>query len=253
MGIRLFSKRYRLPIYAVYGFVRYADEIVDTFHEFPQKELLADFKHETFYAIERGMSTNPIIHSFQWVVNLYKLDESHIESFLSSMEADLYKKNYSPKEFRKYVYGSAEVIGLMCLKIFCDGEQTKFDQLKENARRLGKAFQKVNFLRDIKSDYYERGRLYFPEIDIESFDEEKKAEIIDNIKNDFEQSLTGIKKLNKGARLGVFLAYTYYLKLLRKIERTSPAYLIKKRIRVGNLHKILLIFSVKMRSFLGLI
>ncbi len=237
MGIKAFHKSLRTPIYAIYGFVRYADEIVDTFFDYPQKELFEEFKQETYKAIKRNISSNPIIDSFQWVVNEYAIEQYTIDAFLNSMETDLYRKHHDLKSIDEYIFGSAEVVGLMCLKVFTGNNHSKYMSLKEEARNLGRAFQKVNFLRDIGSDFEGRGRIYFPGIDFQNITEKNKDSIIQDIETSFRNALPGIKKLDKKSKRGVYLAYTYYLKLLQKIKCAPVHTLIKQRYRISNLYK----------------
>ncbi|MFP4288562.1 MAG: phytoene/squalene synthase family protein [Bacteroidales bacterium] len=241
MGVWMLQKQFRPAIYAIYGFVRFADEIVDTFHTQDQKELLNQFKNDTYDAIEKQFSTNPILHSFQWAVNKYRIDHELIDAFLYSMELDLYKNTYNREEYHQYIYGSAEVVGLMCLRVFYEGNDQGYQNLVHPARKLGEAFQKVNFLRDMLSDYHERGRVYFPEVDFKNFDQKMKQDIEDEIDNDFAEAYKGIKKLNKESRLGVYVAYSYYLKLLKKIRTAPPDKLLEKRFRVPNSTKIFLL------------
>jgi phytoene synthase len=247
MGVRMLKKQYRKPVYAIYGFVRFADEIVDTFHGYDQRDLLERFKAETFHAIEQGVSTNPILQSFQWAVNTYRIDHHLIHAFLESMEMDLTKKKHSPESFRKYVYGSAEVVGLMCLRVFYAWDDAGYESLIEPARKLGEAFQKINFLRDIHADYDERGRFYFPGTDLDHLDEASKKRIEEDIQHDFEEAYQGIRKLNRASRLGVLVSYTYYLKLFRKIRRTPASRVFHKRYRISNLRKLLLLASLWIR------
>ncbi len=253
LGIRSMAKKHRPGIYAVYGFVRFADEIVDTFHDKDKAALLEEFKKHTSEAIEKRFSTNPLIHSFQWVVNKYGIEINHIDAFFHSMEMDLSKKTFSQEEYRDYIYGSAEVIGLMCLRVFCDGEDTKYLEVKEQAQKLGEALQKVNFLRDFGPDYYERKRVYFPGVDFENFDNEAKRDIEKDIWKDFEMAYAGIKKLKRDARLGVYLAYRYYVELLKKIEKANPEQIKSKRFRVNNFRKLLLLINCCIRNSLSLI
>lgn len=243
LGIRTLSKKYHKSIYAIYGFVRYADEIVDTFHNHDKADLLKRFKADTYQSIEEGISLNPVLHSFQEVVNKYNIDHNLIEAFLVSMEMDLSKTDYSDPEYDKYIYGSAEVVGLMCLKVFCEGDEAHYQSLLKPARHLGSAFQKVNFLRDIKSDYDERGRVYFPGVDFKDFTEVEKKQIEEDIANEFRSSLDGIKRLPKGVRAGVYLAYIYYTVLFKKITRLSPERIKTERIRVPNFRKFLLLIK----------
>jgi len=253
MGIRLFEKKFRDPIYAIYGFVRFADEIVDSFHGYDKKILLSDFRKEMFKAIEDGISLNPILHSFQKVVRDYAIDVELINAFLDSMEMDLYNKDYNHTEYKQYIYGSAEVVGLMCLKVFTKETPKQYDALKDSARALGSAFQKINFLRDIKSDYEERGRVYFPNVDFNNFRTEEKKEIEKDILKDFQAGLKGIKQLPKGARKGVYLAYVYYTNLFKKICNCSADTVSEKRIRVRNRKKIYLLATSSIKNRLNLI
>lgn len=241
LGIKTLAKKFHFPIYAIYGFVRYADEIVDTFHQYNKRELLERFWQDTFMAIEEKISLNPVLHAFQWVVNRYQIEQELIEAFLHSMEMDLYFKNYNDSKYKEYIYGSAEVVGLMCLRVFCEGDRSLYEKLKEPARRLGSAFQKVNFLRDLRSDYYDRGRTYFPEINFEKFDERAKKCIEADIQKDFEEAYKGILQLPKGSKLGVYLAYVYYVTLFRKIKAQSAETITRKRIRIPNFYKLLLL------------
>ena len=241
LGVAMLKKEFHLPIYAIYGFVRVADEIVDTFHDQNKKLHLADFRRNTYAAIEDGMSTNPILHSFQWVVNEYDIDHQLIEAFLHSMEMDLTKKEYSAEEFSEYVYGSAEVVGLMCLRVFYKGDDEGYKALIPPAQKLGEAFQKINFLRDIKSDFEERGRFYFPGVDMHEFNNNVKREIEEDIQADFDAAYEGVKKLNSASRLGVLVSYTYYLKLFEKIKKTDASNIFKKRYRISNIRKILIL------------
>ncbi|MEO3403990.1 phytoene/squalene synthase family protein [Mucilaginibacter sp. CAU 1740] len=252
LGIKTFDKSFRYPIYAIYGFVRYADEIVDTFHNYDQQKLIADFGVETFRAIEAGISTNPVIHSFQQVVNQYNIDHELIRAFLTSMEMDLDIKDYDTQEYKTYVYGSAEVIGLMCLRIFtCD--DALYQSLLPQARSLGAAFQKINFLRDIKADYAERGRTYFPGVNFSNFTEQDKKAIETEIKADFDDAFEGIKRLPKGTRLGVYIAYVYYLQLFKKISYTPANVILQKRIRVSDARKMSLYIKAVLQQKLNVI
>lgn len=247
MGIRVFDKKYRAPIYAIYGFVRFADEIVDTFHDFPKKELLDKFRRDTFEAIESGISLNPVLHSFQNVVNKYNIERELIDAFLDSMEMDLNLNAYEDNLYQKYIYGSAEVVGLMCLRVFVNGDENLYKHLYASARSLGSAFQKINFLRDIKSDFDERGRVYFPGVDFRSFSLGDKLQIESDIKKDFDDALLGITQLPQGVRFGVYLAYKYYIKLFQKIKSASPTKVKEERIRVRDSRKVVLIFSSAFR------
>ena len=243
LGIKTLDKRFHLPIYAIYGFVRFADEIVDTFEGFDKKTLLSRFKSDTYLAIEEGVSLNPVLHSFQLIVNKYKIDHDLIESFLHSMEMDLYYADYNQDGYEAYIYGSAEVVGLMCLRVFCEGNLAEYDRLKADAKRLGSAFQKVNFLRDIKSDFQERGRTYFPDVDFTNFTLADKKNIENDIQADFDAALRGILELPKGAKGGVYLAYKYYLRLFDKIKNCPASRIQNERIRVPDYQKMTLLAS----------
>ncbi len=252
-GIRVFAKPLRSPIYGIYGFVRFADEIVDTFHDFSKADLLKKFKQDTYEAIENRISLNPVLHSFQQVVHEYNIDIEYIDAFLESMEMDLYFDKYEDALYNKYIYGSAEVVGLMCLRVFCKGNPDQFDSLKANAQSLGAAFQKINFLRDMKSDFEERGRTYFPEIDYSNFTNEDKKSIEADIANDFKHGYEGILNLPEGARFGVYLAYNYYINLFEKIKKSTAVVVKEKRIRVNDSRKMLLLFSSALRNSMNMI
>lgn len=253
LGIKTLDKKFHFPIYAIYGFVRYADEIVDTFYGYDQKALLDRFKKDTYEAIETGISLNPVLHSFQMVVNRYKIEYELIEAFLHSMAMDLYKQDYNPEQYNEYIYGSAEVVGLMCLRVFCEGNQTQYQHLKEGARRLGAAFQKVNFLRDLKSDYQERGRVYFPGVDFVAFSKDAKSTIEADIQADFDAAHIAIKQLPRSARMGVHLAYVYYLTLFKKIKHTPAARIQEERIRVPDTQKMALLAKTYMKYQLNVL
>lgn len=253
MGIRLFHRRFRPPIYAIYGFVRFADEIVDTFHDYPKQVLLERFREDTYRAIDEGISLNPVLHAFQQVVRKYGIDRELIDAFLHSMEMDLHNCAYNTDQYDEYIYGSAEVVGLMCLRVFCEGNEEQYQQLKEPARRLGAAFQKINFLRDIKSDYDERGRVYFPGVDFRRFDDEAKRRIEAEIQDDFSAALDGIRRLPDGARFGVYLAYEYYVQLFAKIKSAPAHSIAQKRFRVSDKRKMYLLFSSALRHRLNLL
>ncbi|MCC2548680.1 phytoene/squalene synthase family protein [Hymenobacter sp. BT175] len=243
LGIRTLDERYHKPVYAVYGFVRWADEIVDTFHNHDRAALFADFKRQTYEALETGLSLSPVLHAFQLVVRQYGIDREFIDAFLRSMEMDLEDRSYHQSLYNEYIYGSAEVVGLMCLRIFCAGDEALFDRLREPARRLGAAFQKVNFLRDIRSDYEERGRVYFPGVHYASFDDDMKRSIEADIRRDFDAGYAGIVQLPRSARLGVYLAYVYYLKLFHKIRGLPAAAVLGGRVRVPDNTKLLLLLG----------
>ncbi len=247
MGIRVFDKKYHSPNNSIYGFVRFADENVDTFHDVPKKELLDKFRRDTFEAIESGISLNPVLHSFQNVVNKYNIERELIDAFLDSMEMDLNLNAYEDNLYQKYIYGSAEVVGLMCLRVFVNGDENMYKHLYASARSLGSAFQKINFLRDIKSDFDERGRVYFPGVDFRSFSLGDKLQIESDIKKDFDDALLGITQLPQGVRFGVYLAYKYYTKLFQKIKSASPTKVKEERIRVRDSRKVVLIFSSAFR------
>lgn len=241
LGIKMFAKEIRAPIYNIYGFVRFADEIVDTFHDHNKAELIEEFRQDTRRALDRKISLNPILHSFQNTVHEFNIDWEFIDAFLKSMEMDLYKTEFNRAQYEEYIYGSAEVVGLMCLKVFVGGNQSEFDRLSPAARKLGSAFQKINFLRDIRSDYDERGRVYFPGLDYATFSQAQKEEIESEIQEEFDEALAGIRELPQGAKLGVYLAYKYYVKLLKKIKKCSAHDVREQRIRVRDTRKLLLL------------
>ena len=253
MGIRFFSRRFHDPIYGIYGFVRFADEIVDSFHGYDKAKLLARFKNDTYLAIEEKISLNPILNHFQFVVNKYHIETELIDLFLKSMEMDLQNVTYDQPGFEAYILGSAEVVGLMCLRVFSEGDEERYNGLKDQAMRLGAAFQKINFLRDLKADYAGLGRSYFPGIDISHFDDETKKRIEADIEADFKEGLDGIRCLPKGARFGVYVAYVYFYNLFQKIERTNSTRIMGKRIRVSDYQKLTLLFTSYVRHSLNLI
>lgn len=238
LGILALSPKIRNPIYAIYGYVRLADEIVDSFHGFNKQKLLSRFRQETTLALEEKISLNPILQSFQETVHKYQIDFQLIDQFLRSMEMDLHKIDYDSDLYKEYILGSAEVVGLMCLQIFVEGDKEAFERLKPFAMTLGSAFQKVNFLRDMKDDYFVLGRTYFPNVDISDFDNEVKSNIEKEIESEFREALEGIKKLPRSSRFGVYLAYRYYVSLFNKIKKTSANNIINQRIRVSNSRKI---------------
>ena len=252
-GMRRLNKTEKEAIYAIYGFVRIADEIVDTFHEFDKKTLLEEFIRDTGLAIERGVSANPVLHSFQWAVNKYNIGKDLIDAFFTSMKMDLTNREYQEEDYKQYIYGSAEVVGLMCLCVFYVDNQDMYDELVPSARKLGEAFQKINFLRDIRSDQDERGRIYFPGLDTDKFDVQTKKLIEEEVRKDFHQSLPGIRKLDKRIRFGVYLAYRYYYELYRKIRKKDPEQLLQARIRVADAHKFWLLITSYIRFLLRLI
>lgn len=240
LGIKAFQKKFRDPIYSIYGFVRYADEIVDTFHAYDKQKLIADFKKATFEAINDGISLNPVLHSFQLTVKKFGITPDLIEAFLLSMEMDLYTKVYDAETYKAYIYGSAEAVGLMCLRVFCENNESLYQILTPKACSLGSAFQKINFLRDIKQDHEERGRVYFPHVNLTSFSLQQKQAIEHEIKIEMDDALKGIKMLPEGAKLGVYIAYLYYQALLDKIVATPIDVLLKQRIRITNPYKLML-------------
>ncbi len=252
-AIHLLHADLRKPIYNIYGFVRFADEIVDTFHDYDKAALLAQFKQETYDSISRGLSLNPILHSFQLTVNKYGIEHDLIEAFFKSMEMDLQKTVYSDQEYNDYIYGSAEVVGLMCLCIFCEGNKDLCSKLKASARSLGAAFQKVNFLRDVRSDFNGLNRVYFPGCDFNNFTNGEKQEIEENIQQDFDEAYAGIMKLPIKARFGVYVAYKYYLSLFHKIKRMQPSRILEERIRIPNYRKALIIMRAGVKNQLHLI
>ena len=243
MGIKLLDKNIHDAIFSIYGFVRLADEIVDTFHDYPKSEMLQEFKEDTYKALDRKISVNPILNAFQMVVNKYSIDRDLIDKFLLSMEQDLNDIQYSSDGYKEYIVGSAEVVGLMCLKVFVNGDNDLYFNLEEPARKLGAAFQKINFLRDVKADYQELGRTYFPGVDLEKFTPDEKLKIEEDIQDDFECALEGIIKLPSSSRLGVYVAYRYYFSLFKKIKKVSSDRLMEERIRVPNTKKILITFK----------
>ncbi len=253
LGIRTLAAAHRPAIYAIYGFVRLADEIVDTFFDRKQREMLEKFRNDTAEAIADGVSSNPVLHSFQWAANTYNIDREFIDAFLYSMEMDLEQKRHDEKSYGQYIYGSAEAVGLMCLRVFCHDEPHRFAELREPARKLGSAFQKVNFLRDIGSDYTERGRVYFPGIDFGNFTSTDKKLIEDDIASEFSAALEGIRGLDRGSRRGVYLAYSYYLALFSKIRKTPPEAVASQRFRISDGRKMFLFLKVLFKSITGLI
>lgn len=247
-AIKLLHKDLRTPIYNIYGFVRFADEIVDTFHGYNKKQLLDEFKMETYNAIERGISLNPVLHSFQLTVNEYKIDSALVDAFFKSMECDLCKAKYDCEAYAAYIYGSAEVVGLMCLYVFCAGDKQEYEKLKPAAQALGAAFQKVNFLRDIKADYQELNRTYFPGMDFKNFTPAMKQQIESEIAEDFVKAYEGILQLPVKARFGVYVAYKYYLSLFKKIKKVQPAKIMEHRIRIPNYSKAFILAKASLRT-----
>lgn len=253
LGIRFLAKRFQNPIYAVYGFVRLADEIVDSFHGYPKAQMLAELKEETFKAISRGISTNPILNSFQEVVNTYQIDHENILTFLKSMEMDLEDQTYNQQAYEEYILGSAEVVGLMCLRVFTEGNDAMYQTLKPSAMKLGSAFQKINFLRDFKADKDGLGRMYFPQLQSQSFNEQTKREIEQDVLKDFQDGYEGIKKLPKDARFGVYVAYIYYSRLLNKIVTLPPQAILEERVRISDKQKYALFFGSYLRHSFNLL
>jgi phytoene synthase len=252
-GTRILHKRFREPICAIYGFVRLADEIVDTFHAHDKRALLRDFRLDAQKAIDQEISLNPVLNAFQNTVYQYNIDLKLIRAFLDSMEMDLDFDRYNKRLYNEYIYGSAEVVGLMCLQVFCEGNRQQYEQLKPAACKLGAAFQKVNFLRDMQADYVERGRLYFPGINFSSFNDSMKREIEQEIWNDFQQAREGIRNLPYGARLDVYLSYRYYLSLFFKIQRCSIQQVKAARIRVSSANKFILFLQSYVQNQLNII
>lgn len=243
LGILALSPSIRPAIYAIYGYVRLADEIVDSFHDYNKQLLLEKLKEQTWHALDEGISLNPILQSFQETVNKYKIDRALIERFLKSMQMDLAPIDYNTEKYKEYILGSAEVVGLMCLQVFVEGNAEAYNALKPYAMKLGSAFQKVNFLRDLKDDYKILGRTYFPDIDMEVFDHRIKSSIENDIESEFKEALVGIKKLPVSSKFGVYLAYKYYLSVLHKIKQTPAQKILKERIRIPNGQKLSLMMS----------
>ncbi len=252
-AIKLLHRDLRADIHNVYGFVRFADEIVDTFHNYDKKELLQSFKHETYKAIDNAISLNPVLNSFQLTVHKYQLQHSLINAFFKSMEYDLDKTYYDVHSYKEYIYGSAEVVGLMCLCIFCQGDKTMYQQLEVYAKSLGAAFQKVNFLRDIKSDNMQLDRMYFPNCNFKEFTNADKKQIENDIQNDFDNAYQGILMLPVKARFGVYVAYKYYYSLFKKIKKTQPANILENRIRIPDYTKALILAKAGLRHQLNLL
>lgn len=253
LGIKFLGKQIHSPIYGIYGFVRFADEIVDSFHDYNKKELLEKFRQDTVEALSNGISLNPILNSFQKVVREYNIPWSNIDTFLKSMEMDLEKKDYDLVNYESYILGSAEVVGLMCLKVFVKGNEELFEQLKPFAMSLGAAFQKVNFLRDAKADFEGMGRVYFPELNFNQFDTNAKKNIELDIEKDFKHALLGIKQLPTESRMGVYLAYYYYRSLFKKIKTVPPHKILTERIRIPNAQKFSLMFQCMVRNQLNIL
>lgn len=253
IGIKCLNPSIHQDIYNIYGFVRYADEIVDSFHGYDKKTLLAEFREETYKAIERKISLNPILNSFQETVNRYQIEHEHIETFLHSMAMDLENISYDHYAYEQYILGSAEVVGLMCLKVFVQGDEAEYNRLKPAAMKLGAAFQKVNFLRDIKSDYETLGRVYFPNVNINGGFSQYKEQIEADIENDFEAALEGIRTLPNTAKYGVYVAYIYYRSLFMLIKKMNFNHMLYKRIRISNPKKVGLMIYAYFRFKLRMI
>lgn len=253
LGTRFLGSDIQDAIYGIYGFVRYADEIVDTFHGYDKKKLLDKFRNDAYEAIDDGISLNPILNSFQHVVKKYNIERELIDTFLESMEMDLNKSTYSQKGYEQYILGSAEVVGLMCLRVFIHGDDEKYKALKSSAMKLGSAFQKINFLRDLKADFEGMGRSYFPGADLNNFDDAEKKKIEKEIELDFAEGYAGILKLPKSSRFGVFMAYIYFYQLLKKIQRTNASKIMEERIRIHNPRKYGLFVESYLKHSLNLL
>jgi len=253
LGIRFLGEQLRQPVYSIYGYVRFADEIVDTFHHKDKSTLFERFKADTNLALEEGISLNPILHAFQQGFHQDSRDKNHVDLFLQSMEWDLKRADYDRVGFEQYIVGSAEVVGLMCLKVFVNGDQSEYERLRPFAERLGAAFQKINFLRDIKADFQEMGRSYFPNLDMTSFDEQTKSIIEDEIEADFKEAYKGIIELPRSSRLGVYIAYIYYLRLFQKIRSLPSERIMEERIRIPNSRKATLFVGSYLRHSLNML
>jgi phytoene/squalene synthetase len=253
LGIRFLNSEIRDAIYSIYGFVRFSDEIVDTFHDYDKNALFQRFKEDTYLAIDQKISLNPILNSFQSAVNKYNIDREHIETFLYSMEMDLHEHEHDRASYETYILGSAEVVGLMCLKVFTKGDQKHYDELYPHARALGAAFQKINFLRDLHADFQQLGRAYFPGLDVKNFDEETKKAIEAEIELDFIEAHRGIARLPKDARLGVYVAYVYYFRLFKKIQSLPSSKVLQERIRINNKRKVALFIGSYVRHSFNMI
>ncbi|MFN0202234.1 MAG: phytoene/squalene synthase family protein [Bacteroidia bacterium] len=251
MAIALLENKIQQDVYNIYGFVRLADEIVDTFHDQDKEKLLTQMIEQTWEAIEMKFSLNPVLYSFQETVHRYQIDHELIRLFLESMEMDLNKHLYDQAKYEKYIVGSAEVVGLMCLKVFCYGNQESYDALRYSASRLGAAFQKINFLRDLKADYEGLGRTYFPNVSFSHFDEKAKREIEEDIEKDFQDGFEGIKQLPKGSRFGVYVAYIYYYNLFDKIKKIHASRIMEERIRISDRRKYSLFMTSYIRNQIG--
>ena len=253
LGIKFLNKKLHDPVYAIYGFVRFADEIVDSFHDYDKKRLMEQFRRDTVSALDDKISLNPILNSFQKVVHTYSIEWDLIDTFLKSMEMDLEQIAHDQQSYKEYIVGSAEVVGLMCLRVFVMGNLTMYENQKPYAMSLGSAFQKVNFLRDAKEDFDSLGRTYFPNVSMEKFDYQVKRNIESDIEKDFQHALIGIKQLPSESRLGVYLAYIYYINLFHKIKSIPPERILKERIRIPNLNKFGLLFQCYLRNQLNIL
>lgn len=253
VGIRLLGPEIRDAVYSVYGFVRLADEIVDTFHGYDQERMLTDLRKDTIRAIDEKISTNPILHAFQKAVHDYNIEWELVDTFLTSMAMDLDQKEHDRTSFDQYVLGSAEVVGLMCLRVFCQNKPGLYDQLKDSAKSLGAAFQKINFLRDMKADTQGLGRNYFPQLSNKSFDLDTKLQIEKEIAMDFEHGYQGILQLPKNSRFGVYMAYMYFFKLFKKIQRATAKDVMQSRIRISNDRKFLILMGSYLRHSMNIL
>jgi len=253
IGIRFLGNAYQTAIYNIYGYVRVADEIVDSFHGYDKKILLEEFRAETTKALSRKISTNPVLNAFQETIHEYNIPVELIDLFLDSMEMDLSKQEYTQQQYEKYILGSAEVVGLMCLKVFVKGDEKDYQSLKPYAMKLGSAFQKINFLRDLQADYKELGRMYFPNVNLHEFNDKTKHNINEDIEQDFKEGFKGIKLLPRQSRLGVYIAYVYYYRLFKKIKKTPAHLMLENRIRIPNLNKYSLFLTSYFRHRLNLL
>jgi len=253
IGVKALDKKIRDDVHAIYGFVRFTDEIVDSFHGFDKHQLLMEFKTETYKSIERKISLNPILNSFQATVRKYDIDLALIEQFFHSMEMDLEKVEYTKEKYDEYILGSAEVVGLMCLKIFVLGDEKEFQKLKPFAMKLGSSFQKINFLRDLKDDFHELGRNYFPSLESEELSNTDKMKIENEIQEEFDEALIGIKMLPKMSRFGVYISYRYYSKLLNKIKRKTAGDLLKERVRIADKSKVIIFAKSYVRNYINIL
>jgi phytoene/squalene synthetase len=253
LAVKMLAPSIRDAIYSVYGFVRFADEIVDSFHGFDKEKLINDFEADYYKAYTDGISLNPILNAFQTTVKQYHIKDELVQSFLRSMKLDLYKSEYTKKEYEAYIYGSADVVGLMCLKVFVNGDENRYNELKGSAMRLGSAFQKVNFLRDLKDDMEDLNRSYFPNVNMIELNIESKARIIKEIEEDFKKAYNGIMNLPPEAKFGVYTAYRYYKCLLKKLSKTPSNQIMNARIRVSNPHKVSLLARSYVKYKLNLI